>query len=202
MANTGALERSRRSFKLERFVPTIGLGMEAQNAFSRNGAGSDVAGVDPIDNPWTVSLNASLPLFTGGATSVNIQQTSIEINKLEDQRARLVQILELNVRAAMLDVIVKSVNLESSKKSAELADKSLDLVQDEYARGRVSIVDLVDAQNAALSANLSALDSEYLFLISVLTTERAVGKFSLLSRPEEQQDFLNRFEIYYNKRIR
>ena len=201
-ANTGALDRSRRSFKLERFVPTIGLGVESQHVFSRNGAGSDVAGVDPIDNPWNVSLNASLPLFQGGATSVIIQQTSIEITKLKDQRARLVQNLELNVRAAMLELIVKRVNLESSKKSAEFADKSLALVQDEYAQGRVSVVDLVDAQNVALSANLSALDSEYEFFISVLTTERAVGKFSLLNTSEEQQDFLNRFEVYFNKHTR
>ncbi len=202
VANTDALERSRRSFKLERFVPTIGLGVESQHVFSRNGAGSDVAGVDPIDNPWNVSLNASLPLFQGGATSVIIQQTSIEVTKLKDQRARLVQNLELNVRAAMLELIVKRVNLESSQTSAEFADKSLALVQDEYAQGRVSVVDLVDAQNAALSANLSALDSEYEFFISVLTTERAVGKFSLLNTSEEQQDFLNRFEVYFNERTR
>ena len=202
VANIDALQRSRTSFKLERFVPTVGLGVDWQHVFSRNGAGSDVTGVVPIDNPWNVSLNASLPLFQGGATSVNIQQTSIEINKLDDQKARLVQILELNVRAAMLDLIVKSVNLESSKKSAELADKSLDLVQDEYAQGRVSIVDLVDAQNASLNANLSALDSEHEFLISVLRTERALGKFTLLSTSEEQQGFLDHFEIYFNKHTR
>ena len=202
VANTGALERSRRSFKLERFVPTIGLGFESQHIFSRNGAGSDVAGVDPIDNPWNVSLNASLPLFQGGATSLIIQQTSIEVTQLKDQRARLVQNLELNLRAAMLELIVKRVNLESSKKSTEFADKSLALVQDEYAQGRVSVVDLVDAQNVALRANLSALDSEYDFFISVLTTERAVGKFSLLNTSEEQQDFLNRFEVYFNEHTR
>jgi len=106
------------------------------------------------------------------------------------------------VRAAMLELIVKRVNLESSQTSAEFADKSLALVQDEYAQGRVSVVDLVDAQNAALSANLSALDSEYEFFISVLTTERALGKFSLLNTSEEQQDFLNRFEVYFNERTR
>ncbi len=201
-ANTYALERSRRSSKLERFVPTIGLGLESEHVFYRNGAGSHVEGVDPIDNPWSVSLNASLPLFRGGATSVILQQTSIDITKLKDQRARLVQNLELNVRAAMLELIVKRVNLESSQKSAEFADKSLALVQDEYAQGRVSVVDLVDAQNVALSANLGALDSEYEFFISVLTTERAVGKFSLLNTSEEQQDFLNRFEAYFNERTR
>ena len=201
-ASINALQRSLRSFQLARFVPTIGLGAEWQRVLSRSGTGSDVVGVNPIDNPWNVSLSASLPLFQGGATRINIQQTYIEINKLEDQRTRLMRVLESNVRATMLDVIVKAVNLESSQKSAELADKSLALVQDGYAQGRVSIVNLVDAQNAALAARLSSLVSEYEFLISVLKTERAVGKFSLLSTPEEQQNFLNRFEAYFSERVR
>ena len=202
-ANINALQRSLRSLKLARFVPTIGLGAEWQHVLSRSGVGSNVVGVNPAaDNPWNVGLNAFLPLFQGGATRINIQQTRIEVNKLEDQRTQLMRILELNVRATMLDVTVKAVNLESSQRSAELADKSLALVQDEYAQGRVSIVDLVDAQNAALGARLSALDSEYEFLISLLTTERAVGKFSLLSTSEEQQNFRNRFEVYFNERTR
>ena len=201
-ANINALQRSLRSFEMARFVPTIGLGAEWQRVLSRSGTGSDVVGVNPIDNPWNVSLSASLPLFQGGTTRINIQQTYIKINKLEDQRTRLMRVLESNVRATMLDVIVKAVNLESSQESAELADKSLALVQDGYAQGRVSIVNLVDAQNAALAARLSALGSEYEFLISVLKTERAVGKFSLLSTPEEQQNFLNRFEVYFNERAR
>ena len=197
-ANINALHRSLQSLELARFVPTIGLGAEWQRVLSRSGTGSDVVGVSPNDNSWNVSLTASLPLFQGGATRINIQQTRIEINRLEDQRTRLMRVLESNVRTAMLDVSVKVVTLESSQESAELADKSLALVQDEYAQGRVSIVNLVDAQNAALAARLSALGSEYEFLISVLKTERAVGKFSLLSTSEDQQNFLNRFEAYFD----
>lgn len=199
-ANLDALQRSLRSFQRVRFVPTIGLGAEWQYIAARQGAGSDVPGVETIDQPWNVSLNASWPLFQGGATRANIRQTRIDINKLAEQKARLVQIVELNVRASVLDLIVRWVNLESSQKSAELAEKSLALVQDEYAQGRVSIVDLVDAQNAALSARLSALGSEYEFLTSILKTERAVGKFSMLNTPEEQRDFIKRFEVYLNAR--
>ena len=199
-ANLNALQRSLRSFQRVRFLPTIGLGAEWQYIVSRHGVGSAVSGTDPIDYPWNVSLNASWPLFQGGATRANIRQTRIEIDKLADQKAQLVQILELNLRAAVLDLTVQWVNLESSQKSAELAEKSLALIQDEYAQGRVSIVDLVDAQNATLAARLSALGSEYEFLVSILKTERAVGKFSLLSTPEEQRDFIKRFEVYLNAR--
>ena len=63
-ASINALQRSLRSFELTRFVPTIGLGAEWQRVLSRSGTGSDVVGVNPIDNPWYVSLSASLPLFS------------------------------------------------------------------------------------------------------------------------------------------
>ena len=197
-ANLNALQRSLRSFQRARFVPAIGLGAEWQYIASRHGAGADVPGVKTIDYPWNVSLNASWPLFQGGATRANIRQTRIEIDKLADQKTQLVQVLELNVRAAVLDLTVRWVSLESSQKSAELAEKSLALIQNEYAQGRVSIVNLVDAQNAALASRLRALDSEYEFLVSILKTERAVGKFSMLSTPEEQRDFIKRFEVYFN----
>lgn len=198
-ANLNALQRSLRSFQRARFVPIIGLGAEWQYIASRHGAGADVPGVETVDYPWNVSLNASWPLFQGGANRANIRQTRIEIDKLADQKTQLVQVLELNLRAAVLDLTVRWVNLESSQKSAELAEKSLALVQDGYAQGRVSIVNLGDAQNAALASRLSALDSEYEFLVSILKTERVVGKFSMLSTPEEQRDFIKRFEVYFNE---
>ena len=201
-ANIQAFIKLLRSSEFARFLPTFGLNAEWQHVLSRSHVASDVARVEPNDNPWRVSFNAVLPLFQGGAIRKNIQRTRIEIVKLGDQKTRLMQNLELRVRAAMLDLTVKGVNLESSQKSAELADKSLALVQDEYAQGRVSIVSLIDAQNEALNVKLHKLDSEYEFLISVLKTERAVGKFSLLNTDEDQQNFLNRFEVYFNEHAR
>ena len=209
-ANIAALERSRTSYKLKRFVPSIGLGAEAQHVFSRSGEGTKAAeimpgitlGNDPIDDTWNVGVSVSLPLFQGGATSVNIQQTTIEINKLKEMRAQLMQYLELSVHAAVLEANVKMVNLASSKKSAEFANKSLELVQDAYAKGGVSVVELVDAQNAALNAQSNALNSVYEFLTSILKAERAVGQFSLLSTPEEREEFIKRREAYFNEHLK
>ena len=201
-ANIAALSRSYTSVRRKPWIPTLGLGVEYQHVFARDGVGADVSGVDPNDNLWSVSVAATLPLFIGGSIRVTAQQTNIEIMGLEEQKKQLIQALEFNVRSAMLDLIVARVNLENSQSSAELSRKSLDLVQEEYSKGRVSIVDLVDAQNEALRDRLNALNSEYEFLISVFNTDRAVGRFSVLGTPEERQDFLNRFEIYLSERNR
>jgi outer membrane protein TolC len=201
-ANIASLERRLTSFKLKRFVPAVSLNSEAQRVFSRDGAGSDVAGVDPDNESWSVGLNLSIPLFEGGATSHNISQTKIEIQKLQDQRTQLLQSLELGVRAAVLDLVTKGVTLRSSRKSAGFAEKSLALVQDSYAQGKVSIVDLVDAQNSSLNSNLTALNSVYEFMTSLLETERSVGRFTLLTTPAEQEEYSKRLQIFLNERLK
>ncbi|MCP5049368.1 MAG: TolC family protein [bacterium] len=195
-ANIAVLNRSLASLKRKRFVPSLGLSAEAQRLVSRGGTGSDVPGVNPLKNQWSIAINASLPVFQGGTADVEIQQARIQIKQLEDQRAQLVQLIELKVRAALLEVTVSRVNLESSRKSAEFAGKSLDLVRDAYSKGTVSITELADAQNNALNADLNAMNSVYEFLLGILETERATGRFTLMSSAGQQQEFFNRFKAY------
>ena len=94
-----------------------------------------------------------------------------------------------------------AVNLGNSRKSADFARKSLELVQDLYTNGRASIVDLIDAQNAALDTDLAALNSEYDFLVSILNVERTIGEFGLLRTNEERDLFLQRFREYLDSRL-
>lgn len=201
-ASIEALSRSYTSLKRKPWIPTLGLRAEYQHVFGRYGAGSRVLGIETNDNLWSVSVAAQLPLFLGGSTRVSARKARIEITVLEEQRKQLVQAIEFNVRSAMLEVLVARVNRENAQRSAELSRESLELVQDEYAKGLSSIVDLVDAQNEALSDNLNALSSEYEFLINVFNTDRAVGRFELLRTPEERQEFLSRFEAYLGEHNR
>ncbi len=200
-ASIAALERSLTSYRLRPFLPSIGLGAEARRIADRSGAGSDVPGTDPVDDTWNVSIVASLPLFEGGSNRVNAQQTKINIDQLKSRREQLAQVVELNLRAAILQTSVKVVNLESSQRSADFAGRSLELVQDAYSRGSVSIVELIDAQNAALNAESAELNSVYELLTSLLKTERAVGRFTLLGSPEEREDFRRRSRAYFDEHV-
>jgi outer membrane protein TolC len=191
-ASIAALERSLTSHRLRRFVPSVGLGAEVTHIADRSGAGSSGVSINPLDETWNVSIAVSLPLFEGGGTHASIQQTKISIDQLKAQRAQLEQLVELNLRSAVLEMTVRMVDLESSRRSAEFANRGLELVQDAYSKGGVSIVDLIDAQSAALNGESAALNSVYEFLTGVLDTERALGRFSLLSSRAERDDFRRR----------
>ena len=71
-------------------------------------------------------------------------------------------------------------------------------MQDAYARGAVSILVLLDAQNAALVAEQVAENAIYDFMIDQMGVERAVGKFYLQMDETEAQDFVQRLEAFFD----
>ena len=87
-----------------------------------------------------------------------------------------------------------------SQEAADAASKNLDLVTEAYARGAVSIIDLLDAQNAALNAAELAANSVYDFLIDLLEVERAANRIELLGSPETAAAFFKRLEKYFRDR--
>ena len=53
-------------------------------------------------------------------------------------------------------------------------------------RGVVSIVDLLDAQNTALSADEDAENAVFTFLIDLMRVQRAVGRFDFFMTPDDR----------------
>lgn len=198
-ANGKALDRRLLNTRRKRYIPVAALSGEANHIFDRSGEGADIPGVDPEDNWWTVSANLSWPLYQGGAIRTQRARVQQEILKLQRQKNQLVQQLELKVRAAVLDLENRVINLESSEKSADFAQKRLVIVQDSYAKGQVSITDLINAQSEALATNLNSLNSAYEYLVSVFNMERATGRFSLFSSPEEITAYRSRMHSFMEK---
>jgi outer membrane protein TolC len=205
-ASIAALERSSKSIRRQRFLPVFALGAEFDYFFSRSGAGSNAVGlygqpVEMEDSQWFVGLSANLPLFKGGEIMLQSQQTKIEIMKLEKQKTNLVQNIEMNVRAKVLDLALSVANLELSRQSADFAGKSYDMVQDAYSKGAVSIVELTDAQTNAFNAEVAASNSIYDFHKNLLRTQRAISDFLVTKSSAEVMDFSKRFKDYLNDQI-
>ncbi|MBW2592640.1 MAG: TolC family protein [Deltaproteobacteria bacterium] len=189
-----AQNRILASNKRKRFIPVVSLKSEANRIFSREGEGSDVT--TGSDTGWSISLNASWPLFEGGGINADVRQALSKKNKLQQQLHDTTRKIELNLRSVILDLRVKSANLRLTKEAADAADKNFELVQDSYSTGAVSIVSLIDAQNAALAANQSAANSVYEYFISLLEVERGFGGFAVITPLKEQKAFFHRFQEF------
>jgi outer membrane protein len=200
-ASIAAMERSLISIKRQRYLPVLGLRAEADHVFSRNGAGSDTTQIygltmEKEDTQWSVGINASLPLFQGKEISHKSAQTKIELKKLKQQKAYLLQNIEMNVRAKVLDLALSAANLDLSRRSADFAGKSFDMVQDAYSKGAVSIVELTDAQTNRLNAELAAFNSVYDYNKNLLRTQRAMSDFLFTKPASKIMAFSLRFEDY------
>ena len=180
--------------KRKRFLPVVSLQSQANRVFSRNGAGADLPSEN--DSSWNVSLNAAWLLFQGGGINADVRQALSELEKLQKQLNDVTRKTELNLRTAMLDLRVKSANLRLTKDAAEAAGKNHELVRDSYSKGVVSIVNLLDAQNASLTADQSAANSTYEYFISLLEVERGFGGFAVITPLKEQKAFFHRFQEF------
>jgi outer membrane protein TolC len=189
-----AEEKILSASKRKRFLPTVTLQSQADYIFSRQGEGAEL--LPDEETNWNVSLNASWELFSGGKINADTRKSHSELTKLEMQLQDVTRKVELRLRQAVLDLRVKSANLRLSKDSAEAAGKNFELVRDAYSKGTTSLVSLLDAQNAALSADRSAANSVYEYFISLLTVERTFGNFAVISSLEEQKAFFQRFVDY------
>ena len=70
------------------------------------------------------------------------------------------------------------------------------MVTDAYAQGTASILDLLDAQNAALASEEAASIAVYQFLIDYMEVQRALGRFDVFLSEDERRETIDRLERY------
>ncbi|MEJ2365756.1 MAG: hypothetical protein P8017_13955, partial [Deltaproteobacteria bacterium] len=73
------------------------------------------------------------------------------------------------------------------------------LVTDQYTRGLVTIVDLLDAQNSSLTADQDAENAVYNFLIDWMDVQRAAGRFDFLMTPGQREEYFQRLQVFFKE---
>jgi outer membrane protein TolC len=192
-AQRRALKAADRSF----YLPTLALQASASDVFSTSGAGTIVPGFDELR--WTVGFALTYPLLTGGARFSARSQTAEELAGIETERRAVAQRVESRVRSALHTMGAARANIGLSRDAAEAARNNFELVQDSYGRGAASIIDLLDAQNTALIAELRAASAIYDFLIQLMNVERAAGRFDFFASVEEREAFFDRLDAYFSQ---
>ncbi len=192
-AAIAAQERALRSATNRFWSPTVALQGEIDHTFSREGAGSEpLPGMD--DTNWSIGLNVSFPLFEGRSKFAARRRALETLAQLRLERQVLAERIEQRVRSAAHTTGASYAAIEQTLEAAEAANRSLDVVRDAYSGGMISLVELLDAQNAALVADLAAADAFYTFLIDLVAVGRAIGLRKLTT--EEREALLERADKY------
>ena len=88
----------------------------------------------------------------------------------------------------------------ASLEAEEAARRNYDLVLDAYSKGLLSVLDLLDAQNAALVASEAAANATYDFLVDYVEVERAAGYLTCLMNEEKLTDMAERLNRFRQER--
>ncbi len=205
LENIKASERQLELNKRLIYVPTIALQAQTTEVLARGGEGSENPPSDPtmptfgtglLDNSWSAGVNLSYPIFTGFSRRINKQKSQVQLDQLSYSNTSLDQGLELSIRSSTISLLSTTTNLTYSRQSAESSVQNFKLVQSNYKAGKVNITQVIDAQQAALSAQLAAAVAIYDFISANLQIEYAVGFFSMFQTEQELADFQNRFLEY------
>jgi outer membrane protein TolC len=122
-----------------------------------------------------------------------------ELEYLSFQREAITERIKQRILSAILLTGASYVSIEQARHAAEAANKSLEIVQNAYTQGAVSILRLLDAQNAAFNAEQVAANAVYDFLLDMMEMERSTGRFEFFMSEEEGQAFLERMKTFFKK---
>jgi outer membrane protein TolC len=167
------------------------------HAASRRGAGSSSLAGAPDRDSWSIALQASLPLFAGKRRSAELAQARHDLAAAELDRATLTDAIEARARVVLHRTAASYPSISLSREAAGAADENLSMVADAYARGVVSVTELIDAQDAALEAGLAAADAKYGFLADFVGVLRAMSEFDILLDPESRETWYRRVDEWF-----
>jgi outer membrane protein TolC len=180
----------RRAF----WLPDFSVGGRYTTNLSQSGLGAGPqAGADL--NDWSIGIQATLPLFSGGTKKANVTKANFELRQLESLRTSIEERVEEEIRNQLHAARAAYQQIDLAANAAEASRKNLELVRDAYARGTVSVIELLDAQDTSLTASASAAESSYNFLITIMAMQRAIGGNDFLQPPEEREELASEYRM-------
>lgn len=193
--NVKVSQLTARQKERRHFVPKVSATADYSHIIRQDFAGpAPSAAYSPNRDDWSVSVTASMPLYTGGSLTADARKSRAELRQLELSRSGAREAVMAQTQSALYSAESAYAAIGLSHRAAELAAQNLAVVQDKYEHGTVSIVTLLDAQNTAFAQRQSADAAIYRFLGELLQFQRSLGWIELLATPAEKETWFAEME--------
>ena len=104
----------------------------------------------------------------------------------DDTRLHVDQSIRANLHLAWASYL--SIGLNRS--AAKAARQNFRLVSELYREGAAGIIDMLDAQNSAVTTELNAANASYQFLIDLMNLQRSIGVFEFFLDSSDRRKIL------------
>jgi outer membrane protein len=163
-------------------------------------AGLPVHPVDLNRTVWTVGVQATVPLYTGGSLTADTRKARAQLRQAEFTRDGAREAVVAATQAGLFSIESSYSAIALSRTAADLAARNLEVIRRKYEEGTVSIVTLLEAQNAAFAQRQAADVAVYRFLGDVIAVQRLCGRMEALATPEENAAWLAEIEAALSNR--
>lgn len=139
-------------------------------------AQSDQFALDEENNSYTVGLNLSLPIFTGGATSAKIQKATIELNRVKINRDRAVDNIRTNTMNIRLRLNEAFSRIDHGQSAVISARKAFEIAQATSKAGLTTQLELKDSRLMLDQTEVAYYSAIYEYLDAYFDWEKATGR--------------------------
>lgn len=123
----------------------------------------------------TVGFNLRIPIFDGLKAKSQVQQRKLELEKIENSKANLEQVVELQVTSAQNNLANAISEYNTQVENLALADKILNKTIVMFNEGVGSSFELSQAQQEYTNTMINYTQSLYNLLVAKLEVNKALG---------------------------
>jgi outer membrane protein len=135
--------------------------------------------VTPFDadwrRDWSVSVQASIPIFNGFRTRGQIDQARAELRLAELQRAQVRQGLEIELEAALGEFDAARAQIEARGATVVQAQRTLELAELRFRSGLATQLDISNARLLLQQARVNQAQALFNYVNALARLERASG---------------------------
>jgi outer membrane protein TolC len=132
-------------------------------------------GRDAWQDSYAGYLVLSWTVFDGLRTKAQVSQARTAERQAEIAVEDFKRAIELEVRAALLDAEAARQTLRSQEKNVDTAERGLEIVNERYATGLATSLEVIDARLAFITAQENRISALFDFNVATARLMRAVG---------------------------
>jgi outer membrane protein TolC len=136
--------------------------------------------IGDFSNRWLgygrVGLQLSIPIFDGLQKKYKVQQSSLELLKLEQDKKNLEKAIDFQTNQSQITLRNALESLEIQKRNMELAKEVVRVSQIKYKQGLATSSDVVNAETSFKEAETNYYAALYDALIAKVDLDKALGK--------------------------
>ncbi len=135
-------------------------------------------------NDRQISLQVTVPIFSGGLTQSKVRQSQYQWIAAKEQMVQTSRATERQARDAYLGVISGIARVQSLRQALQSSDIALKATEAGYEVGTRTAVDVLNGRKTLVQAQTDYSGSRYDFIVSLIQLKLAAGN---LDRTELQQ---------------